>query len=351
MHTKNIFIQKLISFLLVCSFLVFTSLFSNSNQHNLLKKQLKINLITYSSNGKGLSTDLKIIKEALEQLDCSVKILDLHETKWNRAHINIFIQALIPEKFPMALQNWFIPNPEWYVQDIQLLDNVKLILCRTREAERVFREMNKPTYYLGFTSPDCYQEEIQKNYRQLVHLAGGSNLKGTEIVKSVWLTSKNLPLLTVVNFFTPFIPKNLSSSSLKWISTRLPEEEFRKLQNQYGVHLCTSETEGFGHYISEAMSTQAVVVTTDAPPMNEFIQDPRCLVPYVQTSTLNLATAYQIDPQQLQTKIEYLLSLSTAELKAIGEQNRSVYLQKQQEFYERLEELIWIALPLIELCL
>jgi hypothetical protein len=344
MHTKDFFIQKFIRFLFIYSLLVFSSLFSNSDHLNPQHTQLKINIIN-QSNGKGLSTDQKVLKEALEQLDCSVTILDINESKWNRAHINIFIQVLIHEKFTIDQQNWFIPNPEWYEQPIQLLEKIDLVLCRTRECERIFRKMNMPTYYVGFTSVDCYREEIQKNYRHLLHLAGGSHLKGTKTVKSIWLAHPTFPLLTVIDFLNPFTSYCMN---LKSISIPLHEVELRKLQNQCGIHLCPSETEGFGHYINEAMSTCAVVVTTDAPPMNEFIQDPRCLVPYTQTLPLNLAMTYQVDLVQLQAKIEHLLSLSDEELQAIGEENRSIYLQQQEEFYERLEDLISIALPLLE---
>jgi glycosyltransferase involved in cell wall biosynthesis len=310
-----------------------------------MNSQLKINIIT-QSNGKGLSTDQKVLKEALEQLDCIVTILDISEAKWNRAHINIFIQALAYEKFPMAQQNWFIPNPEWYEQPISFLDHIDLILCRTREVERIFREMNKQIYYLGFKSPDCYREEIPKNYRHFLHLAGGSQLKGTKTIRNIWFNRPTFPLLTVIDFLTPFTS---ISPHLEWFSIRIPEDKLRNLQNQCGIHLCPSQTEGFGHYIMEAMSACAVVVTTDAPPMNEFIKDPRCLVSYIKTSPINLATSYEVDPKQLESKIEYLLSLPNQELEAISEQNRSIYLQKQQEFYERLEELIWIALPLKEI--
>lgn len=343
MVIKKFFIKKSICFLFIYSFLVFSSLFSDSKL-NSVNNKLKINLIT-QENGRGLNTDLQVLVEALEQLDCSVTILDILEAKWNRAHINIFIQVLIPEKFPMAKQNWFIPNPEWYEQPLSYLNHVDLILCRTKEIERIFRKMNKPTYYLGFTSPDSYREDVQKDYRHLFHLGGGSFLRGTVAIKDIWQTHPTFPLLKVISFYFPF---SSHSPHLEWFSLRLPEERLRKLQNQCGIHLCPSETEGFGHYIMEGMSACAVVLTTDAPPMNEFIKDQRCLVPYIKASPLNLATQYQVDPLQLQSKIEYLLSLPLEELQEIGEQNRAVYLQKRQEFYERLEELIWTALPLME---
>lgn len=306
---------------------------------------LKINLITHVNIGKGLDTDVNVLRSALDDLGCAVTVLDFHDTNWSRAHINIFLQKLIPEKFPMAMQNWMIPNPEWYQEPLALLDRLDLILCRTREVERIFNNLKKPTYFLGFTSPDCYKEGIKKNYRRLLHLAGGSEMKGSDSIKNIWYASPNLPLLTVVKFLSPYESKKPNFLS---ISERLPEEKVRYLQNRCGIHLCPSETEGFGHYIMEAMSTGAVVVTTNAPPMNEFIHHASCLVPYNKKGTHLLANWYGVDPKELKTHIKALLRKTNEELSAIGKDNREIYLQKKEEFLERLKDLILIAEPLTQ---
>ncbi|KAJ3126874.1 hypothetical protein HK100_010034 [Physocladia obscura] len=52
-----------------------------------------------------------------------------------------------------------------------------------------------------------------------------------------------------------------------------PIAELRRLQLASGVHVCPSEQEGFGHYINEARALSALVITTNHPPMNEFIVD------------------------------------------------------------------------------
>ena len=119
----------------------------------------KINIFSLM-NGKGLELDQKILAQALEELGYDVQCKSFYDSAdgVSYADINIFFEVLNPDWFSYAHSNWFIPNPEWYIQNLKLLKQVDLILCRTREVERIFRRLNKNTYFLGFTSFDCYHE-------------------------------------------------------------------------------------------------------------------------------------------------------------------------------------------------
>jgi len=299
-------------------------------------RPLKINLFGFH-NGVGLETDRKVLQETLQRFGHSVEYINYGENRKRAADINIFFEHPLENKFSWATLNWLIPNPEWYTQDVKLLDEMDLILCRTKEVQRVFSERHCPTYYLGFTSPDCYESSIQKDFSLFFHLAGGSNQKGTSAILEVWSSHRQYPHLTVIKHGSDWI---VSQRNLKYISNYLSQIQLCQLQNRCGIHLCLSETEGFGHYIMEALSVGSVVITTDAPPMNEFIHDRRCLVPFMKFSRQYLATNYYVDPQELEKKINELIALSKDELREIGKQNRKIYLQKTQEFYERLDRLL-----------
>jgi len=300
---------------------------------------LKINLISCLS-GQGLEADQKILAEAITALGHSAIKLRTDERERHSADINIFLQVLVPEQYSWAHFNWFIPNPEWYTQDLALLDNIDLILCRTKEVKRIFQGLNKPTYDLGFISTDCYRQEIKKDYSHVFHLAGKSPLKGTTAIQHLWLSDPSLPLLTGIQFPTSLIS---NQKNLEWIPHRIPLKQLRRLQNRCGIHLCPSETEGFGHSLVESMSTGAVVITTDAPPMNEFIQDKRCLVPYFTSQPLYLGITYHVDWSKLKETIQSVGSLPLKELQSIGLKNRALYLQRKREFYEKLKELLWVV--------
>lgn len=289
----------------------------------------------------GLERDLSILKNALESLGCSVDSFN-SDRNVTQADINIFCETLHPECFSKAKVNWFIPNPEWYTQERKLLNQIDLILCRTHEVDRIFSGLRRKTFFLGFTSDDHRDPYETKDFSSCLHLAGTSWQKGTEPLLDAWGHHPEFPQLNIIRF-----PENARKvpENVAWINQWMPEDELRALQNRCGLHLCLSETEGFGHYLMEAMAVGAVVVTTDAPPMNEFITDPRCLVPYKAWRKQKLGTNYYVEAAEIEEKMAALLKLPQSELKAIGKTNRRNYLKRQDQFQNRLRKLLKTKFP------
>lgn len=195
---------------------------------------------------------------------------------------------------------------------------------------------------MGFSSRDCRSPLIENDYRLCFHVAGGSPFKGTQAILKAWSGKDYLSNLTILIHHSLL---HTTQPNVQWIMERISLSELRLLQNSCGIHLCPSETEGFGHYLMEAMSTGAVVITTDGPPMNEFIVDKRCLVPYKHTAPCRLATRYLVDPEQLAKRVEELMALPVEELKKIGDRNRTNYLQKTEEFHHNLKRLMDTEFP------
>jgi glycosyltransferase involved in cell wall biosynthesis len=241
--------------------------------------------------------------------------------------------------------NWYIPNAEFCTASTHDLRKFDLILCKTEEALKIFQPLHPHVYYLGFTSIDHYLPSISKDFTQSLHLAGKSQMKGTETVFKVWRNHPELLALTLIKHLKRMDPKSLLTKkfpykNIKFITQRVPSQTLLSIQNECGIHICPSKTEGFGHYIMEAMSTGAVVVTTDAPPMNEFITDKRCLVKYKKTEKMKYATVYLVDDQDLFRTVKSLQQLSQEELMDIGQHNREEFLRRKREFRENFINLI-----------
>ncbi len=312
-------------------FLVISLFFTQS----LLAKTINIFSL---NNGRGLERDRQVLKAALENLGHTVRekeLWDLPNSSEPQVDINISFEFIVPAWLSYAQHNWFIPNPECYFQKIPLLDEVDLILCRTRQAENIFQSLKKKTYFLGFTSRDFYDQTIEKNYFTSFHLAGTSPLKGSTAIVDLWRGNLSLPKLVIV-----WNNGALNQPNVDWKNQPISEEDLHHFQNACGIHLCPSSREGYGHYIMEGLAAGAVVITTDAPPMNEFITDARCLVPYQRCSAFNLGMEYFIHRDDLADTINRLMQLPQDELKKIGDNNRSLYLEKTQEFHKNLVGLM-----------
>lgn len=309
-------------------------------------KKHRINIIS-NKNGVGLSRDIALLERELGQLGHDVNFIDYRSRTppASKADINLFVQAANEYFFPFARLNYLIPNPECCNQMSEdLVYHFDLILCRTHEVQRIYQNLNPNTVYMSFTCDDRYSEGVQKNFNSVVHLAGASVQKGTARTLQMWIEHPELPTLTLLKHFKNIaIPK---LDNLNYISEYLPDETLKRIQNSCGIHLCPSEAEGFGHYIMEALSCGAVVVTTDAPPMNEFISDKRCLIPYNKTEIQNLATLYFIDVNRGAEILKNILNLPKVELDAISRRNRRFYLENDRFFKQRLAAIFNDEFPL-----
>lgn len=301
-------------------------------------KKLIINIIT-NKNGKGLEKDYNILSQELTNLGHTTNYVDVYGNQpAPPADINLFVEAAKCEMFAAAKKNYFIPNPELCMGDVdKVVPAFDLVLCKTKEAERIFSKWNNAKY-IGFTSDDYFDPQYKKNYKLALHFSGAGGIqKGTDAVERLWLRNQKFPSLILIRKNESMLCNNLKN--VNQINGYLPGNNLPIYLNIAGLHLSPSITEGFGHTIFEGMSTEAIIVTTDAPPMNEFITDSRCLVGYNKSEALNLATCYYVDQAKFEKVIADLLNLSEDELKIIGKQNRRNYLQGKEQFKKNLAEV------------
>lgn len=255
---------------------------------------VKVNIITNFADRKGLWRDGCILERLLCGWGHTVNRVQFNGREPTpEAGLNIFIETLRPDLFSLAGRNWWIPNPEWATpEDLAQLPSLDRVLCKTREAEALFAPLTDRAVYLGFESEDRYDPTVPRETKVL-HIAGNSILKGTQAVLEAW-EGYSLPyLLTVVGDEQVVKPRQIANVTYRL--GRLEDEELRRLQNSHLIHLCPSETEGWGHTQHEGRSVNAVVVTT-SPLMagwwlNSCQYGSRCLAPLVRVGPADLAGA------------------------------------------------------------
>jgi len=255
---------------------------------------------------------------------------------------------LLTERIPRLLGRLpgivaLVPNQERFPhRHLRRLRYVDHVLCKTRHAESVFSAHAKNVSYIGFTSQDRNLPAITPDYNRFFHLAGKSTLKGTATLVDVWSRHPEWPELTLIQSAANAhsavrqpVPKNV-----KLVTDYVEDEILQQMQNQHGVHLCPSLSEGWGHYIVEAMSCGALVVTTDGPPMNELVTPDRgILVPYYQSAPRHLGTNWHVDPEALEAAVQNILDMPTSQKSALGTTAQAWYAANDLAFQTTFKQL------------
>jgi hypothetical protein len=327
------------------------------------RRPVRVNIIG-KSNGVGLARDIDLFVSALHgaghQVD--VTIIDGVQAKRRRsplaqfaararlawadkgtrlrtstADVNVMLEHVWLQYLPTARINVAVPNPEWFdSHDRRFVAEVDRVWAKTAYTHELFSALGCKTTYIGFDSDDRYERETPKQ-RTYFHLAGKSTMKGTDRLLRVWKRHPQWPRLILVQHQDGGAPAPAASN----IDARvgyISEQELRRLQNQSVFHLCLSLTEGWGHYIAEAMGVGAVTITVDARPMNELVgADRGVLVPYRGTGTQHLATTYQFDEAGLEAAIERTLAMSDAECAQVGAKARAWFVENKSGFTGRIE--------------
>lgn len=294
--------------------------------------------------GTGLGIDARLLADVVRELGHSVEIHDLRSRPKQSAPADC---AIFLERFDSRFAGRFnvvIANPEWIrPDDAARMGRFELVACKTREAMRVMSAhvAEDRLIYTGWTTVDRFRPEIGRSFGECLHIAGCSVQKGTDAVLRAWQENTDLPKLTVVDWREK--SSNLPDRpNLRILRERVDEKSLLALINGCGVHVCPSVTEGFGHTIHEAMSCGAVLITTDAPPMNEQTRDCAVLVPPTSNRPMRLATACDVSPSGIAAAVRKVVAMSGAQCQAMGNAARKVWEQNRANFGPSIENMVRI---------
>jgi glycosyltransferase involved in cell wall biosynthesis len=338
--------------------------------------------IIYWENGKGLQCDAGILAGIAESAGYEVsfsetknpghygKLFSDHvATRWHnwRLRRNLLRQArmslsatnrlpydvaicledVTSAAFEIARKTVLIPNQEWFKKShVGKIPDFDAVLCKSRLAETIFEAAGAHVRYIGFsTRVPTAERGGNPDFSRCLHIAGRSFMKGTRAVVEAWGRHPEWPILTVLG--TGGHALEGLPSNVRLIDRYMSQEERQHLQTTHGIHVCPSESEGYGHTIAEGMAMGAVVVTTNAPPMNELIgRDRGFLVSASRQKPMGLDHCYNVSVRDLETAIEELLTTSLEERARLGREAKRHFAQSNKFFHsaflESLNELAGI---------
>lgn len=326
----------------------------------------------------GIYVDAKIIKQILEETGSECTILTWRELNLRNITQKIVIEHLTPDivKFSPKAKMIYIPNLEFLTDwDIKLASKVDIILAKNEQTNVFLKKKFTNVIYSKFTST-CAESKAQKDFNMVAHFAGSSFLKGTDILVKYWLKNDGFlkinPKLILVITFNPLHKKykdfwkklnpvkrtTLRGRPLKcekvhniYMVKRLNNIDYAYYREKAGFYICPSLMEGFGHYINEGRCNSSVTITTNAPPMNELIRDPRRLIKvsrsmssfrhmaWVKYLYKGPARANIIDFRDFTDKMEHILSLSTKELKKTALEDYREFVRDRHHFTKIIKKI------------
>jgi hypothetical protein len=288
-----------------------------------------------NDNGVGLSTDMQLLEDMLTAAGYTVQRFHWKQTVMPRCDIAIFLELYNHALARYADKKIGIFNLEWFpVVWRPYLKTFDQLWAKSTEAHEVYRRFGLESHMTGFMTRDLYDPEVRKT-NSCLHLRGKSSLKGTEAVLSAWQSNPDLPPLTIISADPLKVPAGVR------VLSRMPQDELVREMNTHRIHVCPSKSEGWGHYITEGMSTGALVVTTDASPMSDHVQPDRgFLVPTRGGMARHMAREYHVTADDLAHAVRVAASLHPMKAHSMSQQARQYALDSTTAFRFRALELL-----------
>lgn len=281
-------------------------------------------------NGVGLTNDGLILQYFLIQNKHQVILSD--PDNFVQGDLAFHLEIPCWRSLKTNIPNILIPNQDWWLWDTVGLTRFTEIACKTYGGVKLFKQFNDNTSYLGFTSRNRGVANFTKKH-SFLHIAGKSTLKGTKQVIAAW--KKEFPKLTIVDAVGRY---SINSDNINYIVGYLPENELIRLQQNILYHIQCSEIEGYGHVLGESNSTGNLLITTNAPPMNEFIA--ACYTSYSNKTIYNMGVRFTPDVKSIQKCVENVLEMKYKDIVEKGKEARLSFLTNRKIFINRLERLV-----------
>lgn len=320
----------------------------------------KIFLIDQTFLNFGLGTDAKIYNKYIPDS----KIFYISDKNLPKSKVNIYLET-VPDNLnnlnKTAEINILMVNHEFLMfNNIKLMKSIDITFAKNRHTVNVLKDYRKhfnlkfKIYYTKFTSI-INNFELKKN-NEIVHLAGKSRFKMTDVIYKVWEKNPKYPNITITCYkscyrnLTQYANiKNLNKlTNLKLYNERISNDVFFNIVSKAECYLCPSYMEGYGHYINEGRGNAAFIITTNGPPMNELI-DNTCGIlidaepKYLNISGFKYARSFYINENSLKNAMDRYMNLSKEEKKNMRRESyirfkndEDFFKIKMKKFYKKI---------------
>jgi hypothetical protein len=277
-------------------------------------------------NGVGLSVDMDLLDSFLTTAGYRVIRVNWRNALMPRVDLGVFLELYSHRLAGYASKRIGIFNPEWFMPQWRVyLPTLDQLWAKSHQAVELFSNQKLPVHYTGFLTRDFGRATGQQP--RAVHLMGRSEMKNTAAVIEAWTRYPDLPPLTIITSKSVAAPRHIT------VLGRLSDQDLRHQLATARFHICPSRAEGWAHYISEALTLGAHVVTTDASPMNEHVHPEwgSLIRPYGARRRFQVHE-YDVDPEDIAAAVRRAAALDDTVLDAQGDKARAHALARNDAF-------------------
>ena len=349
--------------------------------------------IILQNNIGRIEHDMNTLKNILENIGGIVEVVYYDKINIQNTYIStrVNMQFFLEHTFVINSKTVFPADKSYIfinqenIQDWDLLnlqDKTVTPLCKSKFNLAQLQNIGiSNAKYIGFgnsngvsnnTSKNSdYSKEIYQIPNLCLHIAGSTLLKGTKVLIDTWILKRiKAPLIITAynkhfsneNLFSYWkthdpsikelpqeilqtwkshsnthipIPKFENVGSIYFCKDELSDKVIKFLQHIADIHIYPSLIEEWGQIIDEGRKSKALVLTLDAPPMNELIDescgilvkatrgdDLQDILPYnnIKYFAKNISyQTYKPSVQNLYNGIKHMLNMSYEERRALGE--------------------------------
>jgi glycosyltransferase involved in cell wall biosynthesis len=279
---------------------------------------------------------MRLLTEIMSTAGHTVTWVDWQRPHMPRVDVAIFLELWNPRLARYAKKTVGIFNLEWF-QPVWRRDlpRITQLWAKSVECHEAFQRMRlRNNNFTGFASRDLEDLSVPRQPTAL-HLRGHSDFKNTQAVIDAWRADPSLPPLTIISAVPLEVPHYVR------VLGRISDEDLRREMNTATYHVCPSRAEGWGHYITEALSVGAVVLTTDASPMNEHARPGwGVLIPPAESSPHGMVKVHSVSAQAIGDAMRRAVSIPSDELARMSRSARAHFERRNREFRDTALKLL-----------
>lgn len=251
----------------------------------------------------------------------------------------------------------YVPHIEWMNEADEAslsLGVVNTVLAKNQYTQTILQSIPEIASHIsvpvtGWTSKDIglgAQPWLPERFNKFLHVRGVSHLKQTDIVIEAWRKHPEWPRLLV----TAYVRDPLSfegplsyGNNISVVLKKLSDEAVVNHARDHGVHILPSLAESFGHVLNEARSVGALLITSDAPPMNNLVDagetgvlidvDPASAVPHFRSQS------FPVTVEALERAVEKVLQMPLLQRVEMGKAARRAYERDDAAFQAAIAKL------------